>query len=327
MSVSVSVVTPCYNAGTLIADTIRSVLAQSMPITEHVIVDDGSSDGSADVVTQIAKDAPAGSARVRLLRQTNAGMSVARNRGIRESTGDFVAMLDADDLFHPEKIARQLAYLQAHPDIGAVSCGLAVFDGGRVVNEATGEDADVRKFTALEFLGMPRVPQVCSTVLMRRAVADAISFPEDIRDSEDVIWGAWMRHVTPIGLVPDILLTYRLHTTNYTKLPRVFSKGIQARIAWGREHYARVGARSPEEARQAVLKGAMEMLMTRYWKRELALFDALREELLSVWPADVPTPPELQKKRLPAPLLRLKDRLDGWRRGDALPATGARQRG
>jgi glycosyltransferase involved in cell wall biosynthesis len=323
MSVSVSVVTPCYNAAPYIADTIRAVLAQTVPIAEHIIVDDGSKDGAAEVVERVAADA---GGRVRLLRQENAGVSVARNRGIRASTGDVVAMLDADDLFHPEKIARQLAYLEAHPEIGAVSCGLQVFDGDRVINDASGDEAEVRRFTALDFLGAPRIPQVCSTILMRRAVADAISFPEDIRDGEDIIFGAWLRHVTSIGLVPDILLSYRLHPTQYTKLPRVFSKGVQARLAWGREHYDRVGAQSPEEARQAVLAGAVEMLMIRYWKRELELFDALREELLSVWPADVPTPPELHKKRLPAPLLRLKDRLDGWRR-DALPASGARQRG
>jgi glycosyltransferase involved in cell wall biosynthesis len=320
---SVSVAIPCYNAAGLIADTIRSVLSQTFPVSEVIVVDDGSKDRSAEVVAQLAAETRG--TQVRVIRQENAGVSVARNRAIRESTGDFVALLDADDLFHPEKIARQMAYLQANPDVGAVSCGLAVLDRDRLVNEATGDDASVRRFSALEFLGAPRIPQVCSTILMRRAVADAIAFPEDIRDSEDVIYGAWLRHVTTIGLVPDVLMSYRLHSTQYTKLPRVFSKGVQSRIAWSREHYTRVGARSPEEARLAVLAGAVEMLMTRYWKRELTLYDDLRDELLSIWPSDVPTPPELHRKRLPAPLLRLKDRLDGWR--DALPAAGSRPRG
>jgi glycosyltransferase involved in cell wall biosynthesis len=310
---TVSVVIPCFNVAPFLHATIASVLAQTHPVTEVIAVDDGSTDDTAAV---------AGAFRppVRVIRQANAGVSVARNHGLRAATGAFVALLDGDDIWEPEKVARQVAYLDAHPEAGSVGCNLAVFEDDCLVSETAEEDGGTAARPALAFLGAPRMPQVCSTVLMRRAVSDAVAFPEDIRDGEDVIFAACVRHVAPIGLVPDVLVRYRRHQRQYTQLPHVLSKGVQARLRWSRQHYPQVGASSYDEARRAVLDGAVELVMHRYWQRNLPAFHALRRELLAVWPADVPKPRELTRWYPPVAFLTLKDRLDAWRTSGAAPA-------
>lgn len=104
MSPSVSVVIPAYNAEAFIGKALESVLAQTCPPLEVLVIDDGSTDGTAALA--------AASPGVRCLRQANAGVSAARNRGIDEARGQFVAFLDADDTWEPEKLATQLDLLR-----------------------------------------------------------------------------------------------------------------------------------------------------------------------------------------------------------------------
>src|SRR4051812_12704913 len=100
-----SVIIPIYNAEQYIAETLLSALAQTHRNIEIIVVDDGSTDGSAAVVKLIA----ASDARVRLISQPNRGVAHARNCAIAEAQGEFIAPLDADDLWHPKKIERQIA--------------------------------------------------------------------------------------------------------------------------------------------------------------------------------------------------------------------------
>ncbi len=107
----VSVVMPLYNAEHLLRRPVESVLAQSHGDLELVVVDDGSTDGGADIVDDYAR----GDARVRLVRGgRNGGVAAARNRAIGLARGRYVAFLDSDDWWHPDKLSRQLAALDAH---------------------------------------------------------------------------------------------------------------------------------------------------------------------------------------------------------------------
>jgi len=101
----VSVIIPALNAEATIGETLHSALAQTYRAIEIIVVDDGSSDSTARIVAALAARDP----RLRLIRTANGGISRARNTGIAASAGSFVAPLDADDLWHPEKIACQVA--------------------------------------------------------------------------------------------------------------------------------------------------------------------------------------------------------------------------
>jgi glycosyltransferase involved in cell wall biosynthesis len=109
----VSVMIGVYNGASYLAEAIESVLAQTRPAFELIVVDDGSDDGSGDIARRYAP-------RVRAIRQKRGGMASARNRAIRDATGDYFAFLDADDRFPPEKLDRQLAAFAADPTLDVV---------------------------------------------------------------------------------------------------------------------------------------------------------------------------------------------------------------
>lgn len=109
----VSVIIPSFNCEHYIAETINSVLHQSFKNIELIVVDDGSTDRTREIVASFGSP-------VRLIAQANAGRCAARNRGIREARGEFVCLLDHDDYWFPDKLARQLAEFQMHPEAGAV---------------------------------------------------------------------------------------------------------------------------------------------------------------------------------------------------------------
>ena len=106
----VSVVIPAYNAEKHIARAIESVLVQTRPADEVIVIDDGSSDGTAEVIRSFGD-------KVILIQQENAGASVARNAGIKAATGDWIAFLDADDEWLPEKLKLQTGHAQGNPDL------------------------------------------------------------------------------------------------------------------------------------------------------------------------------------------------------------------
>ena len=117
----VSVITPAYNAGAYLSDTIKSVLAQTYSNFEHIIIDDGSTDNTAEVARAFSDP------RVKYFHQKNSGQSAARNAGIAAAKGEYIALLDADDFFLPEKLFEQAGYLEAHPDCDFCYCKIYHF--------------------------------------------------------------------------------------------------------------------------------------------------------------------------------------------------------
>lgn len=117
----VSILIPCYNAAPWLAQTLESALAQTYPYTEIIVVDDGSTDSSPAIARSFA---PRG---VRLIEQRNSGASSARNHALRESRGEWIQFLDADDLLSPDKIAAQVTLLETRPPGTVASCAWARF--------------------------------------------------------------------------------------------------------------------------------------------------------------------------------------------------------
>ncbi|MBO4634330.1 MAG: glycosyltransferase [Bacteroidales bacterium] len=119
----ISVVIPCYNQEAWLAQTLDCVLAQTYANWECVVVDDGSTDGSAAIV----KDYMEKDARVRYFKRENGGLSAARNSGVRQSSGKYILPLDGDDLIEPNYLEEAVNYLEAHPETKLVYCQAQLF--------------------------------------------------------------------------------------------------------------------------------------------------------------------------------------------------------
>lgn len=205
----VAVIIPVYNAEATIDETLASVRAQTHANLEIVVVDDGSRDASAGIVEAHAAADP----RIRFIRQPNAGVAAARNRGIAESSSPFIAPVDADDLWHPDKIARQMTRMRDDPSIGLVYCWFAIIDAdSRVVFHDRRSDAEG---DVLEAMLLRNVVGNGSCALMRRAaVESAGGYDPSLRarraqGCEDYKLYFSIAEHHRFALVRDILVGYR----------------------------------------------------------------------------------------------------------------------
>lgn len=189
MEPHISVVIPLYNKEREIEQTLRSVLAQRTPPLEVIVVDDGSTDASADVVRRV------GSPTVRLIAQTNRGVSAARNRGIWEARGRYVALLDGDDRWHPDYLTEIFRLMAAYPECGAYATSFFIQSvEGMVQADTPRREGPVDFFReALERYVL--IPSV--TTLRRDLVLEAGGFPEGMKLGEDqYLWTKIARRAT-----------------------------------------------------------------------------------------------------------------------------------
>lgn len=199
----VSVVIPAYNAARYLPDALQSALTQEGVEVECIVVDDGSTDDTAEVVAQYPG--------VRYHRQDNAGVSAARNRGVALASAPLVAFLDADDAWLPRKLTTQLAQLTREPDLALAYCGMYLCDQDlRPLTPLSAPDADVALRNTL--LLEPPVVSVAQTGLLRRAVFDEVGgFDERLSTSADADLVCRVALAHPIGGVDEPLVLYRQH--------------------------------------------------------------------------------------------------------------------
>lgn len=174
---NLSVIIPLYNKAADIELTLGSVLMQSRLPREIIIIDDGSTDDSAAIVERMATPL------VRLIRQANAGVSAARNRAIDEAQGEWIALLDGDDLWHPDYLAAVERMIALHPDCGAIGSAFVVDDGHRQAIPAGPATEGEVDFFAESMRGYVLIPS--ATVLRRDVAIAAGGFPEGMRMGED----------------------------------------------------------------------------------------------------------------------------------------------
>lgn len=175
-----SVVIAAYDAIATIGHALESVSAQSRRPRETLVVDDGSTDGTATLVAERFPD-------VRLLRQANAGPSLARNRGIAEAAGHWIAFLDADDVWHPDKLAVQLDAAERHPDAVLVACDWVSSASDLVTVQSIAHETVL---SSRDLLVLNRFQT--STVLLRGDVARSTGgFDPSVDGTED--WDLWLR--------------------------------------------------------------------------------------------------------------------------------------
>ena len=203
----VSVIVGVYNKEPYVGECLRSVLAQTYPHFELIVVDDGSTDGSADRVAALEDP------RIRLARRSlNSGLpAVPRNEAMRLAHGVFLAFLDADDLWMPDKLEQQVVYLQANPDVDLCHTRCMVIDAeGRPLHERHPGVQLPEGDCLLSLLEHCWIS--ISTVMVRKGLADRIGpFDErpELRAREDYDWLRRAASETPVGFLDGCLAAYR----------------------------------------------------------------------------------------------------------------------
>lgn len=191
---TVSVVIPCYNRAHILGRAVESALRQTVSPHEIIIVDDGSQDNSAEVARQFG-------APVRVICQENAGAAAARNRGLAEATGEWIAFLDSDDEWATDKLERQFAAAARFPAAQLVFCDTVVRSEREVLMEsrfALGglygaeieQDGEAALYDRSLFLPMLNQSRVITSAVMVRRTLPELRFPEHIWGSED--WALWL---------------------------------------------------------------------------------------------------------------------------------------
>lgn len=236
----VSVVMPAFNASRYIGAAIDSALAQTFADLEILVVDDGSTDDTADIVARAA----ARDARVRLIRQSNGGVSVARNAALRASRGQYIALLDSDDIWEPGFLAAQVTILDNRPDIAIVTANAFILGGPRDGQPARPFPDPRPQPTAAGIVADEAA--VFIMCVFRRAVYETIGgFDESKATNEDYDYWIraahagfrFLRHDTPLG-------HYRTHPTSLSANESRMHRGILVVL---KQHRPRI-AGSPEES-------------------------------------------------------------------------------
>ena len=342
---SVSVVIPTYNRARWLTEAVASALAQTVPPLEVLIVDDGSTDDTEAVAATFAPP-------VRYIRQRNAGVAAARNRGIREARGDLVALLDSDDVWEPSKLAVQLAVLDAHPEVGWCLSDCEVIDAdGRALPPPQGF---VRVFAVFEafdispdtlfarhlrraevevagarhrvyvgdafeplFLGNFGLP---SSAVFRRALLEAGGEYDEQRPfAEETEHFHRLAAKSPVGIVMSPLVRYRVgqaqQLTANSNTPRLIRLAIESldRAAHLRGGLSPAQARAYRAGRGHLMYRLAYDLMTRFDGR------GARATLAEAWRSGVGVSPGsvaiYAASLLPAPVLRMAHALKRAVRG------------
>ena len=214
---SISTVIPLYNKERHIAETLISVLAQSRPPDEIVVVDDGSTDGSAEAVR------PFLTRGVKLVQQANKGESAARNAGIAAATSEYVAFLDADDLWHPSHVAVLQQLIEQFPHVGLLSTLHEIRFGGHVFLPRSpftrGDMVLVDDFFGSMARGLSLVNS-STACAKREALVEIGGFPVGVRKGPDII--TWIRLARRFGMAhaAEVTAVYNRDATHRVSLLR-----------------------------------------------------------------------------------------------------------
>ncbi|MGB0059921.1 glycosyltransferase family 2 protein [Candidatus Binatus sp.] len=247
----VSVIIPAYNAAATIAGTIDSVVGQSFHDFEIICVDDGSTDGTLAIIRQYADG-------VRLIEQANSGPAAARNNGARHSSGEYLAFLDADDVWTPQFLDRGVAALDADRSLSLVYCNCALADSEGVALDTSIVGKGFDHAPSLNELLTQLWPIMPSAAIVRRTAYDACGGYRDALKGasfrfEDVDFWIKMREQGPFGYIDEPLITWRFawfpkqlkRLPDYSKALHVFEAYLQERYGVSAAPLVDARARAP----------------------------------------------------------------------------------
>lgn len=203
----VSVIIPCYNREQFVVDTIKSVLAQSWPDIELIVVDDGCTDGSRALLESFGTS-------LTILEhpgRVNRGQSAAINLGLQNCHGEYVAILDSDDLFAPDKIQKQVTFLIENPEIGLV------YSNGYIIDENSNIIHGIYYKNHKEYSNPNNVLLDCyfllpnNSLVRKKVFEKAGGFDETLRAAQDHDMAIRVAEITKLAYLDDSLFYYRRH--------------------------------------------------------------------------------------------------------------------
>lgn len=255
---AVSVIIPTYNRADLLPETLASVLGQTLADIEVIVVDDGSTDDTAEVMAARADN------RLRYVKNVRTGLPAAgRNVGIRAAKANLLAFVDSDDLWLPEKLVVQTRYLDEHPDVQWCFTHYDFLDHASAAVESRPRPMipppgpqRLGLLLGCNFIGSP-------TVLVRRGLLERTGIFDEARELRFVEdWELWLRleAASPGAFLPQALALYRRHPANATASPDLHAAGLRYHAG-----ALRAAAANPQ-AYAAHLPAALTSLLTRVIK-------------------------------------------------------------
>jgi glycosyltransferase involved in cell wall biosynthesis len=254
-SPAVSVLMSVHDGDRWVADAVASVLAQTAGDLELIVVDDGSTDATPDRLAAVADR------RLRVHRQARTGLTRALNRALGLARADLVARIDADDLALPERLARQRAFLAAHPDVGVLGTAAREVDAGgaplREVRPPTDDEAIRRALIRAN-------PFVHSSVMARRSLlVRAGGYDERLAVAQD--YDLWMRlaRLARLANLPDVLVVRRLHDRRVSIEREEERLRTEMRVRWR----AVASGAYPPWCAVFALRPVLALTLPRRWRR------------------------------------------------------------
>lgn len=272
----ISVVIPALNAERFIGEAIESVQAQTLKVSEIIVVDNGSTDRTAQIASELG-------AIVHEERQR--GLSRARNAGLRQCTQEWIALLDSDDQWDAQKIAAQWAAIQACPDAGLVACYFRVIQDGAVILDNTDEVSEQRwagyhgrvirdgcsYFPKIEPDFFPRFLPSCSDAMLRRDVFAAVGmFDETVLYNEDFEFFMRVLARFPLALVEQTLISCRRHDQKHSFNLQGMRDSLFSIINYMLQHPEKYPAGAPQVYRDRLKKHFLTVERALQEQRELA---------------------------------------------------------
>ena len=272
-SPKVSVIIPAYNAMTYLPVTIDNLIRQTFTNFEVLIVNDGSSDDIVEWFSQVCDR------RLRLISQANQGISQTRNRGIIEAKGEYVAFLDADDLWHPSKLQKQVSCLDSYPQISLVHSWLLLIDK---LGRSTGKVLKYNLSGWVEPQLLERNQIGCQSVMIRRRCFDFVGlFDPKLRTIED--WDMWIRMSRRYQFmaIAEPLTYYRQHvdsmTNNWLIVETNFHTTIEKAYAAAPEAWLHLKGRSYAYANLCL---AWQVLQSKHKDKDIVIANNYRRQAL-----------------------------------------------
>lgn len=270
MNALVSIIIPAYNYGFVLAETIENLFQQSYPYWEAIIVDDGSSDNTREVVEGFAGT----DNRIQYVFQKNSGVSAARNHGIRISKGKYIQFLDADDLLSPEKLSIQVAFMETHPETDLSYTNHLYFendDPQKTYPDYERNNYDwlprinLQGYDLIRQLMYSNIAVVSSPMLKRGLALKTGGFPEDSHHTED--WEFWF-----LCTLQQARFTY-IDSEHARTFIRIHGQSVSQGIEIMQAGELRFRDRMEQHLQQAGLSaGEMEQLLQQNLKSRDKLF-------------------------------------------------------